>query len=145
MSFADILSLPIDVEFLDGIENYDDYPQAGMRATIVSYKGAHDCLKVRFDFTGFEQYNKQFETSDYYDKDGNAILTAREAGCYNPIAEYYLPAIADWGSVIKVLDSSDPRVQLAAEYTAEDAREDTEQPYVRWLEDQVISLRTTTE
>lgn len=89
------------VEFKSGVEDLEGYAEKGMRATIMSIKKSgsdDDVCVIEFDFTQFDEYNKQFESSNYYDKKGNgeACLNAREAGYYKPHEKYYIFAGTSW-------------------------------------------------
>lgn len=89
------------VEFKSGVEDLEGYAEKGMRATIMSIKKSgsdDDVCVIEFDFTQFDEYNKQFESSNYYDKKNNdkACLNAREAGCYKLHEKYYLYAGMNW-------------------------------------------------
>ena len=43
-----------------------------------------------FDCTERDEFNVMVETPNYYDENGVACLTAREAGCYTPKEELFL-------------------------------------------------------
>lgn len=66
----------------------------GMRAKVVSEEEYRDewddgpFTLVKLDFSEFESYNAQFESHNYYDNEGSPRLTAREAGCYEPVQVY---------------------------------------------------------
>lgn len=92
------------IQFDKGINLYEVYAEEGMKARIVGYvynmyseedptnesKDAETVHKLLVDYSEFEQHNEKYEESNYYDKDGNPCLTAREAGYYNVKDEIYM-------------------------------------------------------
>ncbi len=89
------------VVFNDIAEDYEDYPEAGMKARIkqVSFDRNHDvadrCHRITFDYGEFDAYNKVRETSNYYDLEGRACLTAREAGFYKEVDTMFIGGTLD--------------------------------------------------
>ena len=63
----------------------DDFPDRGMKAYLTHIDRLYEegCWKLYFDFTEFEKENEKYLKADYYDKNGCACLTAKEAGMYN--------------------------------------------------------------
>jgi hypothetical protein len=96
MLFSELISMPAlvgkSIEFNADIEEMEGYPEKGMRATIRSIRKGGDngdtCV-IEFDYSLFDEYNKQFETHNYYGKDRVASLSAREAGYYKPQEKMY--------------------------------------------------------
>jgi hypothetical protein len=74
----------IIVEFTKVIENYEACIDDGMRALIsrIDSVDDFDCSQVHFDLSSFESYNDGFVKYNYYDKNGIACLSAKEAGRY---------------------------------------------------------------
>jgi hypothetical protein len=66
------------------IESCDSYPEENMRATIAGevIDTEDNFFRILFDYTAYDEYNKAFESSNYYDKNGKACLTARQSGYY---------------------------------------------------------------
>lgn len=78
------------IEFTKRIEDWECYADPHMRARVTGYRYNPDgdtdpdqiIHEVFFDFSEFAEYNKRYEQNNYWDKNGNPTLTAREAGCY---------------------------------------------------------------
>lgn len=74
----------IIVRFNDNIEKWESCIDSGMMAEIVNIESPdeYDTSKVLFDLNKFDEYNDRFAQRNYYDKNGEPILTAKEAGFY---------------------------------------------------------------
>ena len=48
-----------------------------------------NCWKLYFDFTEFGEENDKYMTADYFDKNRNPILTAKQVGSYNNKYDVY--------------------------------------------------------
>jgi hypothetical protein len=101
-----------DVEFLDLITELDDvYTETGMRATVTGFKtfdaGTEDeYYRIDVTYEKFDDFNKDFEKSDWYFKDGSEGQgTARETGWYEVEDNLYIMA-ANLDRSIKVLDDT---------------------------------------
>ena len=75
------------VEFNKGIDEIEGYFERGMKAKIErislnSYTETEYDFRVSFDFSEFEEYNKQFATANYYDDNGVGCLYAWETIFY---------------------------------------------------------------
>jgi hypothetical protein len=80
----DMRYMGIDVEFTNRIEDYESCADRKMRARIVGIMVANeDCIKINFSYKPWEDYNRQYEQHNYYDKQGEARLSAREANVYH--------------------------------------------------------------
>jgi hypothetical protein len=100
----------------------------------------HDhVIKLTVDVGEFDRYNRQFESSNYYDKSGNPKLTAREAGYYKPVDSMYLDSNEDVDRFFQIED--DAALNLFREHQESGSSES----YVKWLEAQVINLRNGNE
>ena len=88
------------VEFTRKIEDWECYADPYMRARVTGYRynvygGTNPSEVVHeifFDFSEFDEHNQKYEQNTYWDKNGNATLTAREAGCYKPQDSIYFGA-----------------------------------------------------
>lgn len=130
---------PVAVEFTKGIEDSEAYPEPGMRAYAVGFVlHEHDVCAVRFDFAPFDEHNKAFEQSNYYDREGKPCLTAREAGQYKPQDDLYLTPDDDMDTKFTLVPTE--RLALFVEYGKAPVRG----TYVSWLEAQVLELRSAT-
>lgn len=86
------------VEFTDAISNWESYAESGMRAIIVKWQfdEHHEAVhKLWFNFEPFEEENHKRQNANYYDENGNACLTAVEAGYYNKVDDYYIDTDTD--------------------------------------------------
>lgn len=96
MSYAFLQTLiGKDIQFTHKIEDLEDYAEDRMRATITGIKkwdgdNADACHEISIDYSKFDEYNRQFESYNYWDKLGNATLNAREAGYYTVKDTLYL-------------------------------------------------------
>lgn len=73
------------VEFCGNVvAELDTYAEPGIRATLVACAESRSGASVAltFDFSEFEEYNREYESANYFDKAGRETLTAREAGRY---------------------------------------------------------------
>ena len=128
-----------DIEFQKGVEKYVDDVDAGMRATVLrvtdemNSDDSDPCLCIHYSFTKFDQYNRPFEGSEYYDKDGKATLTAREAGMYQDEGTIYVGK--DWRECLYVVDSAQGRL---FDLFITDKESEVDISYVAWLE--IIAL-----
>jgi PTH2 family peptidyl-tRNA hydrolase len=116
------------IRFTQGAEDFEGYAELHMRARVVSIEERSDSVCIlTVDFGEFDEHNRQFESSNYFDKSGNACLTAREAGDYKPVDTLYLPLDGDiYG--FEVEDGLG--VALYARYLAAKSS----LSYVQWLE-----------
>lgn len=128
-----------NIQFKEAITEIDAYPEPGMRARIVSIEPvevkndpAYDVYKIIFDYSEFDDFNTNFESSNYYDKRGQACLTARQAGFYNQVDTVYFgsPEFKAYEEFFTLLDEK--KESLQARF-----RESGFKNYVEWLEEQV--------
>ena len=128
------------IQFTSKIEDMEAYPEAGMRARIKSISARdthrtdlHDHLYViEFDYTEFNEFNAALEHANYYDKNGVACLTAREANMYDPQEEIYFgsPELWPFEDYFTLLDER--QNYLIARFKESGATN-----YVEWLESQI--------
>jgi hypothetical protein len=128
------------IQFTSKIEEMEAYPEKGMRARIVSVdekdthmKDLHDHMYIiTFDYSEFDEFNEQFESANYYDKNSVACLTAREAKMYDVKERIYFGSPELW--------------PLEDYFTTLDARQNEllkrfkksrAESYVEWLESQI--------
>lgn len=89
------------VVFNSVVDDYEDYPEEGMKARIkqVSYDKVHNvsdrCHRITLDYGEFDEFNKVRETANYYDSEGRACLTAREAGFYKSVDVMFVGGTVD--------------------------------------------------
>lgn len=112
---------------------YSEYIQPRMMADIVfcdicddSEKDEECSLKIVFDFSKHEEHNGQFETKDFYDDEGIARLSAREAGYYNQREINYI-SINQEEWPFSLVENN----KLMSLYQK---RENKTQSYINWLE-----------
>lgn len=84
----------IKVKFLKPIFE-DDFPEKGMTAwlTDVEWDNHHECYKLYFDFSEFEDINEKYFKAEYFvnsntrqlaEETGRSMFTAKESGYYTP-------------------------------------------------------------
>lgn len=102
-----LMVAPIEIEFNEGVNDLETYPEPRMRATITSASMDHDnVVKLYVDYSKYDTYNKQFESSNYFDKSGCAVLTARQAGQYKERDTIYVMGDYDTGKHFTMINIS---------------------------------------
>lgn len=132
-----LLSGPLHVEFDSRIEDAEAYPEKGMRAVVTAFRNESDAEVCRlvFNYEPYDAFNQAFESSTYYDKAGNPVLTAREAGQYNSREELFFMRDDPLEGLMRVLDAT--KLALYKKYQAEN--KDSSTTYVAWLEDKLLA------
>jgi len=127
---------PIAIEFEDGIEELENYPESGMRAHLMDVSIRHDDVAVlKVNYAAFDAHNQALETANYWAPgDGGATLTAREAGHYTVDDEHYVSASDDLKSLLSLI--SNEKTQLINEFLSSG-----KDNYVQWLEEQLLVMR----
>jgi hypothetical protein len=131
------------ITFKPACEDLESYCEAGMKAKVTNISLMRHAeveqdmvYLVKLDYTDFDDYNRKFETANYYDKLGNPNLTAREAGFYKSEDTLYLGSndIFPWDNYFKVeYDSISDRM-----YTRyANSNTDKTITYLKWLEIQL--------
>jgi hypothetical protein len=120
------------------IEDNESYAEGGMRAILVHATGddGDGTVKITLDFTPFDEFNKSFETPNYFDAHHKPTLTARQYGAYKPVEQYYFDSNEKVSDIFEAVDEA--QYQLLAEHKAQAEKG---QSYVSWLEQQVLALR----
>ena len=81
------------ITFTKGAEDLEGYQEPGMKAQVQAIRVNHaNVLIITVDHSQFENHNKQFESSNYFDKSQVPCLNAREAGYYKVIDSVYVMA-----------------------------------------------------
>ena len=88
----------VSIEFRQDCLNWEGYEEPGMRARICGAPrepNSDGVFQVSISFKEFDEFNKQFESSNYYDtnyydRNRQPTLTAREAGYYTETTKMYL-------------------------------------------------------
>lgn len=127
---------PVNVEFVKGAADYvEAYPEGGMRATILDiHVDEPDVLFLRVSYAAFDEYNKAYESSNFYDKDGQPTLTAREANCYTLNENLYVMGADRINRLFTLMGVTVSK--LHEQYKAECG--DKGITYVQWLEAKVL-------
>lgn len=128
------------VQFTSKIDDMESYLEGGMRARIVSIDeedthrpDLHDHLyKIVFDYSEFDEFNKNFESANYYDRNGVACLTAREAGMYDQKDTIYFGSPELWPFEDFFILLSEKQTKLISSFKESGATN-----YIEWLEGQV--------
>lgn len=126
------------VQFYSKVEDLESYPENNMRATITGVEDSHDgVIKLRVSYAKYDEYNKQFESHNYYDRSGRACLNAREAGNYKVEDELYVMGDDRVETYMKIISD-----ELQEKYRAQVLQPGaTMITYVEWLEQQLRSYR----
>ena len=125
------------IQFEEKAEDLECYPEKNMRAKVLSVKlsnpspDPHNVVyAVKVDYTDFDDFNRQFETANYYDKNQKPTLNARDAGYYTPVETLYLSdeVYGLWNEIFKIV--GDKANKLVETYNAEAPN----MSYIEWLE-----------
>jgi len=102
------------IQFLPAIDDFESYAEFNMRAVVTRivpmYTDDPDpkghVYKVFVDYSKFDKYNEQFESSNYYDKNGSPVLNARQAGFYSVEDVIYFPnpSVESWDKYFTVVE-----------------------------------------
>lgn len=132
-----LVGTSLAIELGSGVVELEAYAEPKMRAHLVAVELQRDDIAVlTVDYSEFEGYNQAFEQANYYDRDGNPTLTAREAGQYTAREDLYVMASEDLEpKMLALLPSSS--LALIAEFKSSGSGS-----YVRWLEYQLCAART---
>ncbi len=122
------------VSFLAPVLNKEVYLEPGMKGRLAGISDRDDeIFMLQIDLSEFDEFNKQFESANYFDKNGNACLTARQAGYYkSPKEEIYIGY--DEEIDFLEIDGAD-RFALYEEYV----KSGSGLHYVQWLEDRILA------
>lgn len=122
------------VTFAKPVEDQESYLEGGMRGRLVGVlRDEEEYISLAVDLTEFDEFNKQYEKANYYDKSGVARLTAREAGFYKPSESVYVGPNDD----VEVLVIEDAEALLLYKrYQADGGGKS----YVQWLEQMIVTL-----
>lgn len=128
------------VVFTKSILEMESYAEPGMRGRIVRVdeedthrKDIHDHMyKFYFDYSEFDEYNRRFETANYYGHDGIPNKTAREAGHYQEVEKIYFgtPELWPFENYFEPIDKK--QKALVDLFNKSDYTD-----YVAWLESQI--------
>ncbi len=128
------------VRFLGKIEEMEANCDPNQRARIVSVREEdtnsldkyEHVYVITFDYSEFEEYNDNFASSNYYDKDQRPILTAREAGQYSTQEDVYFGSPDIWPFEDYFTPLGDKAFALIEKF-----KQSGETNYIAWLENQV--------
>lgn len=123
-----------DVQFTKKIEDTEWYAEDGMRGTITSVIVQDDdpkdmVIKIGVSFAKFDEFNKQFETSNYFNNVGDACLTARQANMYHVEDHYYAG-----NDVLEHMIPLDDATATLLRFFETDKAANPDLTYVAWLE-----------
>jgi len=116
-----------------------DYIEAGMKARVLSVNDSDPEVTIlTIDVGSFSEFNQALETSNYYDAKGVPCLTAREAGHYRDHMDIYVGPMSEIEEWIK-LDTDNAVASLMEDFSR---TRDGDEPYLAWLERNLIAART---
>lgn len=122
------------VTFQQPIQDMEGYLEAGMRGRLMAVSNQRDDMfQLHVDLTEFDDFNKQFESANYYDKSGVACLTARQSGYYKEPKEHFY--VGNDQEVDFLVIEEGGRLSLHQEFVKGGAGK----TYVQWLEDRVLA------
>lgn len=120
------------------IDDHETYAEPGMRGRLVGaqMESHDDVIKLFVDYSEFDEFNKGFESANYFNREQVPCLTAREAGYYNPQDHIYVDTNRSIEGVMEVVEGE--ALSLFAEYNASSKAVS----YTQWLETEVLKLRS---
>ena len=128
---------PVNIEFNKGVENletYYEYAEPGMRATITDIVKQHDgVMIVRLDYTNYDEFNKAFESYNYYDSNNNATLNARQAGKYSTRDSMYIIPENETEKYFTIISHQNNKLYNLYK------SENNKLTYIAWLENHVMT------
>jgi hypothetical protein len=128
--------------FNKGIEDLEAYPETGMRATVIGFSVERDDVgKVRVSYKKFDEYNKQFESSNYYDAQGKPVLTARESGNYNEGETLYTDVNPARAKKIPFKLLAPELDNIMEEWRTEQKGKSVGVPYAAWVTQKLVEAR----
>lgn len=127
----------VAIEFKKAALDWEQYPETAMRAHMTNGRitDADDEVGcINFDYSKFDEFNKKFESTNYFDKNQVPCLTAREAGLYKLVDPIYVMLTDDPNTYLQAVAVSD----LYKQYLNEKSEGQT---YVDWLERELTNER----
>lgn len=117
------------------IEDLENYAETNMRLTLVSARGGdvNDVVKLQVSYEKYDEFNKSFESKNYFDRGGQAVLNAREAGYYKVNDVMYLMGESNPNDYFVVLEDRTAKLHDAYQ---KDKRDN--ESYVEYLERLVL-------
>jgi hypothetical protein len=118
------------IEFTEGVNDLEVDPDVRMRCKVLRIDDFHDSgLRLMCDFTEFDQYNRAFAKSNYFDKQGNPTQTWMQQEKYTreTLQAYTLYAGPD-DDICVIVDDKYARFWKLYQ------KENTKESYVSWLE-----------
>ena len=86
------------IKFNEKIVNWESYAEPNMCGIVTKFRfdERNDPVHIIFvDFSAFEEENHKLQNANFYDNNGNANLTAVEAGYYSPVEDFYIDPSMD--------------------------------------------------
>ena len=117
------------VEFTAGVKNFEWCIEPQMRATVTSvrFDARIEMWCVELDLEGFQDYNEDFMSHQYYDANGTPCLSAKEAGQWPKTETLFVywrdSAVEDYFTTVS--DNGVYKLYL---------EEETTLTYVQWME-----------
>jgi hypothetical protein len=91
-----------NIVFLPGVEEFDSYPETGMKATVLGVRRYPEdgLYEIFLDYTKFEGDNSRLESLRYVGSDGS-YLTFRQRDGYESQESYCVSAAFDFFKLIE--------------------------------------------
>lgn len=127
-----------DVELTEMVESQESYADRGMRGRLVNVREEdEDVLSFGLDLAPYDAHNDSVAKTNYYDKDGKAVLNGKQAGYYpkDGIERIWTSADDNLSTMFVLLDERQAR--LYSEFLAEPP--ESRGTYVSWLERKLIA------
>lgn len=128
------------IQFKAGVEELESYPEANMRARVLSAEIQRDnVVLLQVSYAEYEDYNAQFESANYYDSNMVPRLTARQRNFYKVVEDIYLHAPDGIEEFFSVVEDNG----LFKEYREEVEKipASRRQSYISWLEKELLAIR----
>lgn len=119
------------IQFSNMASNLEAYPEVSMKARLVDLEVDGDLFIVTVDYSEFDDHNKGCERPNYFDDDGEARLTPREAGWYNPVEKLYVGH--DWANYFRMIESGEDMSLLGRAYKALATKDEAWDAFVQRL------------
>lgn len=123
-----------EIRFTEDPELYlEESVDPEMMGRVIKASVDEDCLVFRIDLNPYQEHNQSVGKPNWYNQEGEAVLTYLESNFYpkDGVEVLYLPLDAE--VPIELIEPN----SLVGEYL----QGDKEDSYVKWLENQILEYR----